>query len=79
MGKYKEPHFDAKGEANHLFTDSGVPNTFLLTSFYRDNFIYFGMGPKRGGDGKLGARRPAAASATIRLTSCSVPVNPSAL
>ena len=23
MGKYKVPHFDAKGEANHLFTDAG--------------------------------------------------------
>lgn len=53
MGKYKVPHFDAKGEANKLFTDLGVPPTFLLTSFYWDNFIYFGMGPKRGQDGKL--------------------------
>jgi uncharacterized protein YbjT (DUF2867 family) len=40
MGKYKVPHFDAKGEANHLFTDMGVPTTFLLTSFYWDNFIH---------------------------------------
>lgn len=47
MGKYKVPHFDAKGEANHFFTDLGVPTTFLLTSFYWDNFIYFGSGPKR--------------------------------
>lgn len=48
----KVPHYDAKGEANHLFTDSGVSMTFLLTSFYWDNFIYFGMGQKRGADGK---------------------------
>jgi uncharacterized protein YbjT (DUF2867 family) len=34
MGKYKVPHFDAKGEANHVFADLGVPTTFLLTSFY---------------------------------------------
>ena len=26
MGKYKVPHFDAKGEANHVFTDMGVPD-----------------------------------------------------
>jgi uncharacterized protein YbjT (DUF2867 family) len=30
-----------------------VPTTFLLTSFYWDNLIHFGMGPKRGEDGKL--------------------------
>jgi uncharacterized protein YbjT (DUF2867 family) len=53
MGKYKVPHFDAKGEANRLFTDLGLPVTFLLTSFYWDNFIYFGMGPKKSPDGSL--------------------------
>jgi uncharacterized protein YbjT (DUF2867 family) len=58
MGKYKVPHFDAKGEANHLFTDLNVPTTFLLTSFYWDNFIYFGMGPKRGPDGVLAITLP---------------------
>ena len=52
-GKYKVPHFDAKAEANHFFTDLGVPTTFLLTSFYWDNLIGFGMGPKKGADGKL--------------------------
>jgi uncharacterized protein YbjT (DUF2867 family) len=58
QGKYKVPHFDAKGESNHFFTDSGVPTTFLLTSFYWDNFISFGMGPKKGPDGKLGITLP---------------------
>jgi uncharacterized protein YbjT (DUF2867 family) len=58
MGKYKVPHFDAKGEANHFFTDAGLPVTLLLTSFYWDNFIYFGMGPKKGADGKLGITLP---------------------
>jgi uncharacterized protein YbjT (DUF2867 family) len=58
MGKYKVPHFDAKGEANHLFTDLGVPTTFLLTSFFWDNFIYFGMGPTKGPDGKLAITFP---------------------
>jgi uncharacterized protein YbjT (DUF2867 family) len=58
MGNYKVPHFDAKGEADHFFTDLGVPTTFLLTSFYWDNFIYFGMGPKKGPDGKLAITLP---------------------
>jgi uncharacterized protein YbjT (DUF2867 family) len=53
MGRYKVPHFDAKGEADQVFRDAGVPTTFLLTSFYWDNLIHFGMGPKRGADGKL--------------------------
>ena len=51
MGKYKVPHFDAKGEANKLFELEKVPTTYLNTSFYWDNFIYFGMGPKKGEDG----------------------------
>ncbi len=53
QGRYKVPHFDAKGEANDLFASAGVPTTFLLTSFYWENLIYFGMGPRRGADGKL--------------------------
>jgi uncharacterized protein YbjT (DUF2867 family) len=58
MGRYKVPHFDAKGEANQVFTELGLPVTFLLTSFYWDNFIYFGMGPKKGPDGKLALTLP---------------------
>ena len=58
MGKYKVPHFDAKGEANDIFTELGVPTTFLVTSFYWDNFIHFGMGPKKGPDGKLAITLP---------------------
>ena len=58
MGKYKVAHFDAKGEANRLFTELGVPTTFLLTSFYWENMIYFGLGPKKGPDGKLAITYP---------------------
>lgn len=58
MGKYKTPHLDAKGEANHFFSDLGVPTTFLLTSFYWDNLIHFGMGPKPGPDGVLAITLP---------------------
>jgi uncharacterized protein YbjT (DUF2867 family) len=57
-GKYKVPHTDAKGEADEAFRQRGVPTTFLLTSFYWDNLIYFGMGPKRGPDGKLAITLP---------------------
>ena len=53
MGKYKVPHFDAKGEANAEFESREVPTTYLLTSFYWDNFVHFGMQPQRGDDGVL--------------------------
>lgn len=58
QGKYKVPHFDGKGEADHFFTDAGVPTTFLLASFYWENLIYFGAGPKRGQDGVLAITFP---------------------
>ena len=58
QGQYKVPHFDAKAEADHFFTDLGVPTTFLLTSFYWENLIHFGMGPKRGPDGVLALTMP---------------------
>lgn len=58
MGKYKVPHLDAKGEANAFFTELAVPTTFLVTSFYWDNLIHFGMGPKKGADGKLAITLP---------------------
>ncbi len=58
MEHYKVPHFDAKGAANKFFTELGVPTTFLHTSFYWDNLIYFGMGPKKGPDGVLGITLP---------------------
>jgi len=58
MGRYKVPHFDCKGEADQRFRDAGVPTTFLLTSFYWDNLIHFGMGPKPGPDGILAITMP---------------------
>ncbi len=58
MGKYKVPHLDSKGEADGAFTEAGLPTTFLLTSFYWENLIFFGMGPKRGPDGKLAITMP---------------------
>jgi uncharacterized protein YbjT (DUF2867 family) len=58
MGKYKVPHFDAKGEADQTFRELGVPTTFLLTAFYWENLIYFGMGPQRQPDGTLAITLP---------------------
>ncbi len=58
MGKYKVPHFDSKGEADQVFIGLGLPVTILLTSFYWDNFIYFGSGPQKGPDGKLALTFP---------------------
>ena len=56
--KYKVPHFDGKGMSDKFFTEAGVPVTFLLTSFYWENLIFFGMGPKRGADGALAITFP---------------------
>ncbi len=58
QGRYKVPHFDAKGEADAVFARLGVPTTYLLTSFYWENFIFFGMGPKKGPDGVLAFAMP---------------------
>src|SRR6186997_3674632 len=43
--KYRVPHFDAKSEADAYF--SGVPTTYLLTTFYWDNLFMFGLAPKK--------------------------------
>lgn len=58
MDHYKVPHFDGKGEGDAAFAELGVPTTYLLTAFYWDNFIHFGMGPARGEDGKLAITLP---------------------
>lgn len=58
--KYKVPHFDAKGESDKFFDEAGVPHTKLLTSFYWDNMIFFGMGPQKGEDGKYRITLPMA-------------------
>ncbi|MCB1009093.1 MAG: NmrA/HSCARG family protein [Acidobacteria bacterium] len=51
-GKYNVPHFDAKGEADAVFKAEAAPTSYLLAAFYWDNFIYFGMAPRKGEDGK---------------------------
>jgi len=58
MKSYKVPHFDGKGASDQVFADQGVPTTILLTSFYWDNLVHFGMGPKPGPDGVLAFTLP---------------------
>jgi len=53
QNNYKVPHFDAKGESNKYFIESGVPTTIFNTVFYWENFIYFGQGPQKGPDGQI--------------------------
>ncbi|MCS7476946.1 NmrA/HSCARG family protein [Umezawaea endophytica] len=50
--RYTVPHFDAKAEADAFFRDSGVPTTYLRTTFYWEGFTQ-GSGPTRGEDGRL--------------------------
>ena len=57
-GKYKVPHFDGKGESDQYFLGTGVPTTLLLTTFYWENLIYFGTGPKPLPDGTLAITLP---------------------
>ena len=56
--KYTVPHYDAKGEVDHVFSDLGLPVTFLRTSFYWDNMYGFGMGPAKGEDGQYAITFP---------------------
>jgi uncharacterized protein YbjT (DUF2867 family) len=72
QGKYKVPHFDGKGMADRIFAAEAAPTTYLLASFYWENFIYFGMGPRQGADGRLvlalplgGVKLPGIAAADI--------------
>lgn len=58
QAKYKVPHLDGKADADRAFSDAGVPVTFLRTSFYWENFIHFGMGPKPSQDGRLALTLP---------------------
>jgi uncharacterized protein YbjT (DUF2867 family) len=58
QGRYKVPHFDGKAEADVAFRDAGVPTTYLRTSAFWENLIYFGLGPQRGEDGVLAITYP---------------------
>jgi uncharacterized protein YbjT (DUF2867 family) len=53
QGKYKVPHFDSKASVDHVFAEEAAPTTYLLAAFYWENFLYFGMGPRKAPDGEL--------------------------
>ncbi len=53
QGKYKVPHFDAKGEADAIFAAEGAPTSYMMVAFYWENFIYFGQGPRKDADGNV--------------------------
>ncbi|KMS90155.1 MULTISPECIES: NmrA/HSCARG family protein [Streptomyces] len=55
--KYNVPHFDAKGAGNKLFTEAGVPTTFLNTTFFFQGFLDAFL-PKRAEDGVLTVTMP---------------------
>jgi uncharacterized protein YbjT (DUF2867 family) len=70
--KYKVPHFDGKGAADAMFAAEAAPTSYLLAAFYWENFIYFGMGPRKSADGELvlalplgGAKLPGIAAEDI--------------
>lgn len=46
--RFKVPHFDSKGQTDRVFAEEGAPTSYLLAAFYWDNFIHFGMGPRKG-------------------------------
>lgn len=56
QGNYKVPHFDAKAEAHPAF--DAAKTTFLYTSFYWDNMIFFGMQPTKNEDGSYSITLP---------------------
>ena len=53
---YKVPHFDAKAEAHPSFDPKTT--TFLYTSFYWDNMVFFGMQPTKNEDGSYSITLP---------------------
>ncbi len=63
LGQYKVPHFDGKGESDAYFRELGVPTTFLRTSFYWENLVTSGLGPRVGPDGNLVLTLPMGTSA----------------
>lgn len=67
------PHFDAKGLADVYFTKLGVPTTLLRTSFYLENLIGFGMGPKKDSSGYFKLTFPMKESTKLPvISSCDI-------
>ncbi|MGE0313740.1 MAG: hypothetical protein AB7P21_19180 [Lautropia sp.] len=60
--RFPVPHMDAKADANTLFLERLPDVTLLLTSFFRENLIEFGMGPRRRPDGGIELALPLGAA-----------------
>jgi uncharacterized protein YbjT (DUF2867 family) len=72
QGKYKVPHFDSKAAVDRVFAEEAAPTTYLLASFYWENFLHMGMGPRGSAEGDLvlalplgGAKLPGIATEDI--------------
>ncbi len=52
-GEFKVPHFDSKGQVDRAFAEEAAPTSYVAAAFYWDNFVNFGMGPRKGPDGSL--------------------------
>lgn len=83
QNKYKVPHFDGKAEGDKFFEQQGVPTTYLMASFYWENFIFFGSGPQKDQNGNLavtipmdGAKLPGIAAEDIGKCALGVFKNP---
>jgi uncharacterized protein YbjT (DUF2867 family) len=70
-GSYTVPHFDAKAEADRLYTELGVPTTFLRTTFYWEAFLQ-GLAPRRAADGRLALTLPMARSPLAGIASADI-------
>lgn len=57
QGRYKVPFFDSRAEGNRYFAESGVPTTYLLTTYQWEAFLTRGA-PRRGPDGTLSVGIP---------------------
>ena len=69
--KYRVPHFDAKAEADAYF--SGLPVTYLVTSFYWDNLYMFGLAPKKDESGVYSWTFPMGNSKPVSYTHLTLP------
>lgn len=52
-GRWKVPHFDAKGAADALFRQRGVPTTLLVPALFWEDLGRFGVLPQRSAGGQL--------------------------
>ena len=42
-----------RGRQTRIFASEAAPTSYLMAAFYRENFIYFGQGPRKRADGHV--------------------------